>query len=291
MTDQRFGDLCNFARCTQEGDHVIVRKHPRTVFTADSAQPAKTGVDQKQRRYRDELGTLTSDRHGTQPARQITIERPGEEDLVLLTNLLDQKTYPVTAILDVYRWRWSIEETFQKVVDIFHLKRLIGSHPLAMIFQASLCLTLYNVMTVLRALLAQTQHCEPEKISMYQVNYDLKRELTTSHMMLTPEECLARLLHHDQTPPQRLAHIMALLKKAWLPRWTKAPPTRNGISPNLNTPKDNPLTSPSIKSSERWRAKMSNAVGVSPTCEPAITLDLSAQTIAHFYNTITGVLE
>ena len=235
VADQHFGNLCNFARCTQEGDDAILRKHPHTVFTADPSPKTTTGVDEINRRYRDEVGTLTSDRHGTQLARQITIERPGEEDLVIITSLLDRKAYPAVAILEVYRWRWSIEETFQKVVEIFHLKRLIGSHPLAMIFQASLCLTLYNVMTVLRALLAQTQKCHANNVSMYQVNYDLKREITTSHTLLTPEEFLARLPTSDKTLSQRLTHIKALLKKAWLPRWAKVPNKKRHLPKNKHS--------------------------------------------------------
>jgi hypothetical protein len=223
VADQHFGNLANFAKCTQHDDHAILRKHPHTVFTADSARAPQTGVDRHRRRYRDEVGTLSSHRHGTQPARQITLQRPGKDDLVIITSLLDRQAYPATAILDVYGWRWSIEETFQKVVDVFQLKRLIGSHPLAMIFQASLSLTLYNVMTVLRALLAQTQSCTPENVSMHQVNYDLKRQLTTSHLLLTPEEFLASLPHRDPSLRQRRARVTQLLKKAWLPRYPKAP--------------------------------------------------------------------
>ena len=223
VADQHFGNLCNFARCTQDGDEAILRKHPHTVFAADPSQKPKTGVDEKKRRYRDEVGTLSSSRQSPQPARRITVERPGEDDLVIVTSLRDRAAFPAAAILEVYRARWSIEETFQKVVEIFHLKRLIGSHPLAMIFQASLCLTLYNVMTVLRALLAQTQKCPPHDVSMYQVNYDLKRQLTTSHTLLPPEEFLPQLPPPEKTLPQRLARIKALLKRAWLPRWAKVP--------------------------------------------------------------------
>ena len=226
VMDQHFGNLCNFARCTQHGDHVIVRQHTNTVFTADSSRPARSGVDEQGRTYDDEVGMLTSSRQGAQPARHITVKRPGDDDLVLLTSLLDQDAYPATAILAVYGFRWSIEEVYQKVVELFHLQRLIGSHPLAMIFQASLCLTLYNVMTVLRCLLAQTQKRQTAEISMYQVNYDLHRQLTTSHTLMTPQDILAEMKQRQplgQNQNQRQKHILSLLEQAWHPRWIKAP--------------------------------------------------------------------
>jgi hypothetical protein len=39
--------------------------------------------------------------------------RPGEETIILLTDLLDAAQYPATALLELYGARWSIERVFQ----------------------------------------------------------------------------------------------------------------------------------------------------------------------------------
>ena len=82
--------------------------------------------------------------------RQIHLVRPGAEDIYLVTDLLDEKTYPAEDLLAVYLKRWEIERVFQKITDVFQLGHLIGSTPEATIFQASFCLVLYNLLEVMR---------------------------------------------------------------------------------------------------------------------------------------------
>ena len=89
--------------------------------------------------------------------RQIHLVRPGAEDVFLVTDLLDEATYPADDLLEVYLKRWEIERVFQKITEVFHLEHLIGSTPEATIFQASFCLVLYNLLQVMRAYVAAGQ--------------------------------------------------------------------------------------------------------------------------------------
>ena len=56
--------------------------------------------------------------------RQIHLVRPGEEELYLVTDLLDEQKYPAEDLLAVYLKRWGIERVFQKITEVFHLERL-----------------------------------------------------------------------------------------------------------------------------------------------------------------------
>ena len=82
--------------------------------------------------------------------RRITLERPGEEEVAVVTDLLDAQAYPAEDLLAVYLARWQVENVFQEITEVFGLKKLIGSAPAATVFQASLCLVIYNLLQVLR---------------------------------------------------------------------------------------------------------------------------------------------
>ena len=86
--------------------------------------------------------------------RRITLERPGEEEVSLLTNLLDAEAVPAQDLLATYLDRWSIERAFQQVTEVFHLQRFISSTPNGASFQFALCSLLYNVLQVVRAYIA-----------------------------------------------------------------------------------------------------------------------------------------
>jgi IS4 transposase len=81
--------------------------------------------------------------------RRITLERPGEEEVALLTDLLDAELWPATDLLSVYLTRWQIENVFQAITEVFALRHLMGCTARATVFQASLCLLMYNVLQVL----------------------------------------------------------------------------------------------------------------------------------------------
>ena len=63
--------------------------------------------------------------------RRITLWRPGEEEVALLTDLLDEALYPAVDLLAVYLTRWQVENVFQAITEVFELRHLIGCTPRA----------------------------------------------------------------------------------------------------------------------------------------------------------------
>jgi len=223
VADQGFGDLAQVRRCTEEGDHCLLRLHPKSQFTPDPLQPARTGVDAEGRTWTEEIGQLHSNREGTKTMRRITLVRPGKENLVLITDLLDAEAYPANDLLELYRVRWGIESVFLTVSEVFHLKHLIGSHPQAIIFQASLCMMYYNVLQVLRGLAAQTQKRATQTVSTHNLFSDLQHELIALHRLAKPNDIVAGLRERAASIVDLRAYLLERLGQAWTRLWAKAP--------------------------------------------------------------------
>jgi hypothetical protein len=223
VADQGFGDLAQVRRCTEGGDHCVLRLHPKSQFTPDPLQPARTGVDAAGRAWTEEIGQLHSQREGTKTMRRITLARPGKKDLVLITDLLDTAAYPANDLLELYRVRWGIESVFLTVSEVFHLKHLIGSHPQAIIFQASLCMMYYNVLQVLRGLAAQTQQRATQEVSTHHLFADLQHELIALHRLAKPDDIGAGLRERAASIVDLRAYLLERLGQAWTPLWAKAP--------------------------------------------------------------------
>ena len=163
MADQQFGDLAQVRRCMEGGDHFALRLHPKSRFAPDPKRGVRTGLDDRGRAFTDEIGELSSQRQGTATLRVLTLQRPGDEPLRLVTDLLDADLYPAVELLELYRKRWGIEQVFQQVSEVFHLKRLIGSSPQAIVFQGALCMMLYNLLQVVRGLVARRRTDPPRR--------------------------------------------------------------------------------------------------------------------------------
>ena len=118
--DRGFCDLTNTPRfAEEEGDHFLVRYHPKVPFYPDAARPRRTGKDSQGRAYIEQWGWLGSPKNRRRfYVRVITLKRPGEEDLILVTDLLDAECYPAEDLLELYRMRWGIERMFQQVEKI-----------------------------------------------------------------------------------------------------------------------------------------------------------------------------
>jgi len=231
VADRQFGDMAQVRRCTAEGDHCVLRLHKKSRFVPDPTQPVRRGVDAKGRAWTDEVGTLKSSRHGALRMRRITLHRGSLPAIVLVTDLLDADAYPATDLLDLYKQRWGIEQVFQQVSEVFHLRRLIGSSPQAIIFQGALCMMLYNLLLIVRALVADTQERAVATISSYTLCYDLRRALITLHFLVPPDELLAALRHRAATITDVAGHLRAILKQAWTDRWLKSRPKKCHRSP------------------------------------------------------------
>jgi IS4 transposase len=123
--------------------------------------------------------------------RALTLQRPGEEDLILVTDLLAADAYPADDLLELYARRWGIERVFQQVTEVFALEGLIGGSPEATVFQFAFCLLLYNLIHVVRARVAAAQQREPETISVENLFDDVRRELMAWNLMIEPQATVA----------------------------------------------------------------------------------------------------
>jgi len=224
VADRQFCDLDQPGRFTEDGDHFLLRFAGKTSFTPDPQRPARPAVDARGRPVTEEWGWMgvATDRR-RRYVRRLTLERPGEEAIVLVTDLLEEEVYPATALLAVYLARWQIENVFQAITEVFALRHLIGCAPQATVFQASLCLLIYNLLQVLRGYAAQAAP-EPttvEGLSAEQIFTDLHEELVGLHRLLEGEELL-RVLPPPAPREEVRARLRALLGRAWTGSWRKA---------------------------------------------------------------------
>ena len=109
IADSGFCDLTQPARFAERGDAFLVRYHPKVPFYPDSVRPAREGCDGHGRRYVEEWGHLGSPRNAKRLyVRRIVLDRPGEEAVILVTNLLDAAAVPAADLLSAYLNRWEI---------------------------------------------------------------------------------------------------------------------------------------------------------------------------------------
>ena len=107
-----------------------MRYHPKTHFCPDATRPAQTGQDAQGRTWVQDWGWFGSEQAKQRRfVRRLTLHRPGEETIILLTDLLDAAQFPANDLFDLYLARWSIERVFQQITEVFHLQTLIGTTP------------------------------------------------------------------------------------------------------------------------------------------------------------------
>jgi hypothetical protein len=227
VADRQFCDLNQPVRLTEEGDHFLVRRSLKMGFHADPDRPARTSVDSRGRTMIDQWGRIGSPKEKRQRyVRQIQLVRDGEEDIFLVTDLLDEASYPAEDLLEVYLHRWEIERVFQQITEVFSLERLVGSTPQATIFQASFCMVLYNLMQVVRAFVSIGREAAAavetvEAVSVELLFRDVHRQLTTL-MVLFPAQSLAHWFVAESPADETRNRLSNLLGDVWRPRYTKA---------------------------------------------------------------------
>ena len=222
LADSGFCDLQRLAEFTEGGNHFLLRRHPKVGFHPDPERPARLGVDAQGRTFREEWGWLGAANHPKRRyVRQITLLRPSEPDVVVVTDLLDGALYPAADLLTHYLQRWGIEQVFQKVTEVFHLQGLIGGTPKATIFQFAFCLLLYNVIQLVRGYVAAHQQRQTETISVENLFFDVHRQMIAWSVLVETG------LPLDDIPVARsLAEVAKrlhiLLGSQWSDRWIKA---------------------------------------------------------------------
>jgi Transposase DDE domain len=227
VADRQFCDLNQPVRLTEDGDHFLVRRSLKMGFHADPDRPVRTSLDSRGRRMTDQWGMIGSPKEKRQRyVRQIQLVRPGEEDIFLITDLLDEVAYAAEDLLEVYLHRWEIERVFQQITEVFSLERLVGSTPQATVFQASFCMVLYNLMQVIRAFVSIGREAAAavetvEAVSVELLFRDVHRQLTVL-MVLFPAQSLAQWFVAESPADETRNRLSNLLGDVWRPRYTKA---------------------------------------------------------------------
>lgn len=114
---------------------------------------------------------------------------------------------------------------FQEVTEVFGLSGLIGTTPEGTIFQFALCLLLYNMIQVVRGVIATEMEKPREKISTENLFDDVQRELIAWSVVIDPEATL-RHFEGEWTALRVKGRLSELLGSLWRDRWKKAPPKK-----------------------------------------------------------------
>jgi hypothetical protein len=231
VADRQFADLVQTAYFTQENDHFLVRYNKKLRFHEDASCKPQKGRDVLGRKYVEDWGWIGGPKDKRRRrVRRITLSRPGEEDIVLLTDLLDGQQYPAVDLLALYAERWSIERMFQQVTEVFHLETLIGGSPEATVFQFAFCLVLYNMIQVVRASIAALERRAPDTISTEKLFLDVERELTACTVMWDAEQWAARV-DRPWRANEVKSRLRELFRHVWTDRWIKAKSYRRRSHP------------------------------------------------------------
>lgn len=223
--DRLFCDLNQMAQLSEGDDHFLLRYQAKVGFHPDPERAPRTGHDRRGLAYREEWGWLGSATHPRRRyVRRITLERPGQKPIILVTSLLDADTYPAADLSDAYLRRWGIEKMFQQVTEVFDLRHLIGSTPQATVFQAAFCFLLYNLIQVVRGYVAAAQERSPETISTPNLFLDVTRQLAAWNELVAADQTVAWLHEGILTPASLQAYLRQRLAGLWKPEWDKAAP-------------------------------------------------------------------
>jgi Transposase DDE domain len=235
VADRQFCDLTQPAAFATGDDQFLVRYHPKTPFYPEATRPAQRGQDAQGRVWEQDWGWLGSEHAKHRRfVRRLTLYRPGEETIILLTDLLDATLFPATDLFELYLARWSIERVFQQITEVFHLQTLIGSTPLGTVFQFAFCLLLYNMVQVVRAYVATAQARPVPTISTELLFDDVHRQLVAFTELVPPAQ-VEPLFPVLPLEGALRAQLTRLLATVWTPRWLKAPAKKRKV-PAPRTP-------------------------------------------------------
>jgi hypothetical protein len=227
MADSGFCDLTQPTHFTSDPrDAFLIRYHPKVLFEATPDRAAREGINRRGQRYREDWGWLgTPKNKNRRYLRRITLIRPGEANVILVTSLLDADVFPAEDLLDCYLKRWTIENMFQQVTEVFGLTHLIATTPKGTILQFALCLLLYNLIQVVRGVIAEGSGHHKDEISAENLFDDAKRELIAWNVMIEPDATVA-YFDREWSAYRVKARLSGLLRGLWREGWRKAPPKK-----------------------------------------------------------------
>jgi hypothetical protein len=228
VADRQFCDLKIPRRIDELGQTFLIRYSKKMLF---SAEKERSFNDAQGRPVREAWGWLGRPQDPRRMyLRQISLERLGEEEVVLITNLLDADAIPAEQLLEAYLARWTIERVFQQVTEVFHLRRLVSTSPQGAIFQFALCALLYNLIQVIRGYIARLQSRPARHLSSEMIFRSTCDQLTACTVLLQNEPLAARLPRLEN-PDEVRDRLCQLLAHQWSPLWIKSPP-KNKTRPN-----------------------------------------------------------
>jgi Transposase DDE domain len=229
VADRQFCDLTQPAAFAQDADQFLVRYHPKTPFSPGSTPPAQRGVDGQGRVWEQDWGGLGSEHAKPRRfVRRLTRYRPGEETIILLTDLLDAPGFPATDLFELDLARWSIERVFQQITEVFHLQTLMGTTPQGRVFQFAFCVLLYNMGQVVRAYVATAPARPVPTIATELLFDDVPRQLV-AFTELVPAAQVEPLVPGLPTEAVLRAQLTGLSATSWTTRWLKAPAKKRKV--------------------------------------------------------------
>lgn len=223
VADRQFGDKKQPRRLRGRGFHFLFRRNGKTHFHIEPQQPEhaeQRGRDASGREVIQQWGWLGKGKDRVY-ARQITLRREGEEDVIVVTDLLDAEVYPAEDLLETYRRRWGIEQVFGQITEVFGLARFIGSSPEATVFQASYCLVLYNLIGIVKGHVARSGKCTKEEVSSQKLFGSIHEQMVSLYTLVEVEQIEERIQRHDRAEMMQV-RLGELLSGCWRERYRKA---------------------------------------------------------------------
>lgn len=219
VADRQFCDLTIPTAILARGDQFLIRFSRKMRFQADETS---VWQDRSGRTVTEEWGWLGHpDDSRRMQVRRLTLQRTGEEDVIIITSLMDAGVYPGQDLLDVYLQRWSIERVFQQITEVFSLDRLISSSPQGAVFQFALCCLLYNLVILLRGWIAEAQQRPEQELSSENLFRDMRNEMVACCKLVETER-MTDALRPAENGPELETYLRHRLQNHWSPRWIKA---------------------------------------------------------------------
>jgi hypothetical protein len=225
--DRLFCDLNQMPLLSAEGDSFLLRYQSKVGFHKDAKQSTRHGKTAAGLKYWEEWGWLgPANSKRRQYVRRIHLERPGDETIILATNLLDADLYPAADLLSAYLRRWGIEKMFLQVTQVFDLRHLISGSPQATVFQGAFVLLLYNIIQVIRGYIAEAQKRNPETISTQILFQDITKELSAWSLLLDEKQTQDWLGRTADIAEGVREYLRKRLAASWTKRWEKSTTTK-----------------------------------------------------------------
>jgi hypothetical protein len=145
--------------------------------------------------------------------------RDGETEIHLITDLPNR--IAARKIADLYRNRWTIEAAFGEIAAAFHGEIATLAYPPAALFGFCLALTMYNMLSVIKAAIRVSHKVRHETISTYHLAEEIACTYRGMMIVLPPpywHDAFGELSVNEMA-----SKLLALAKKVCLAHFRKHP--------------------------------------------------------------------